>query len=471
MDGLAVVARLTLAAVFAIAGVAKLRDREGTRRAVQAFGLPDPIVGPVASALPIAECATAVALVPGSTARAGAVAAMVLLAAFIIGISVNLARGRRPDCNCFGQLHSAPVGPWTLVRNVVLGAVAAVAGFGAGADAGGSVADAIGDLDATGAVLAALAVAAAGAGLFVLGRKRTDVLTGTQPVTPAPEGPPVGSRAPDFSLMSLAGGEVTLADLLSRGKQVLLVFFSSSCAPCRRIAPDLARWQRELPGRLTVAVLSSGSAETARKSAEEYQIGEILIDEGGAVAKRYGSIGTPGAVLIASSGEVATGYAGGEGPIGDLLIAAFGLTDLVAAVATEKEAVEKDAGKSAHDHDGAESPAPPEDLLDPGDIDQSFVPVGRSDVTIGEHDGETVLIDRSSGGVHLLNPTAAIVWQCLDGTGTIADIVADIADVFGQDSGEVTGSVLEVVRRFGRQGLLVGVGVPVPKSEPPQPGS
>jgi hypothetical protein len=49
-----------------------------------------------------------------------------LLLVFVAGIGINLARGRKPDCRCFGQLHSAPAGWSTLLRN---GALAAVAGF------------------------------------------------------------------------------------------------------------------------------------------------------------------------------------------------------------------------------------------------------------------------------------------------------------------------------------------------------
>ena len=45
---------------------------------------------------------------------------------FVVGISINLARGRTPECHCFGQLHSAPAGWKTLARN---GALAAVAAF------------------------------------------------------------------------------------------------------------------------------------------------------------------------------------------------------------------------------------------------------------------------------------------------------------------------------------------------------
>ncbi len=51
---------------------------------------------------------------------------MALLSVFVVGITYNLARGRNPECHCFGQLHSAPAGWKTLARNGVL---AAVAGF------------------------------------------------------------------------------------------------------------------------------------------------------------------------------------------------------------------------------------------------------------------------------------------------------------------------------------------------------
>src|ERR671933_307156 len=51
---------------------------------------------------------------------------MDLLLVFVAGIGYNLARGRTPDCHCFGQLHSAPAGWSTLARNAVLALIAAV---------------------------------------------------------------------------------------------------------------------------------------------------------------------------------------------------------------------------------------------------------------------------------------------------------------------------------------------------------
>jgi membrane associated rhomboid family serine protease len=119
-------ARLLLALLFATSGVAKLADREGSRRAIAAFGVPSALAAPLRLLLPLGELAVAAFLLPASTAWWGALGALVLFSVFVVDISINLARGRKPDCHCFGQLHSAPAGWKTLVRN---GALAAVAGF------------------------------------------------------------------------------------------------------------------------------------------------------------------------------------------------------------------------------------------------------------------------------------------------------------------------------------------------------
>jgi uncharacterized membrane protein YphA (DoxX/SURF4 family) len=113
-------ARLLLALVFAVAGAAKLADREGSRGAVVDFGVPSALAAPLGLLLPLAELAVAATLLPASTAKWGALGALALLSVFVVGISINLARGRTPECHCFGQLHSAPVGWKTLARNVLL---------------------------------------------------------------------------------------------------------------------------------------------------------------------------------------------------------------------------------------------------------------------------------------------------------------------------------------------------------------
>src|SRR2546430_4485796 len=106
MDGVLLAARLALAVVFVVAGLAKLLDRAGSRQALIGFGVPPGLAQPMAVVLPLAEVAVAIALVPLASAWWSAVAALVLLAAFVAAIGLNLARGRRPDCHCFGQLYS-----------------------------------------------------------------------------------------------------------------------------------------------------------------------------------------------------------------------------------------------------------------------------------------------------------------------------------------------------------------------------
>ncbi len=126
MNTALLMARLLLALVFVVAGLSKLADRKGSRQTIIDFGLPAALAAPLGVLLPLAELAVAAALVPPATAWWGATGALALLLLFVGGISVNLARGRKPDCHCFGQLHSAPAGWKTLSRNGVL---AAVAGF------------------------------------------------------------------------------------------------------------------------------------------------------------------------------------------------------------------------------------------------------------------------------------------------------------------------------------------------------
>jgi uncharacterized membrane protein YphA (DoxX/SURF4 family) len=51
MTAVLCIVRLALAIIFALAGVAKLVNRTGTRRALREFGVPEPLLGAGALAL------------------------------------------------------------------------------------------------------------------------------------------------------------------------------------------------------------------------------------------------------------------------------------------------------------------------------------------------------------------------------------------------------------------------------------
>src|SRR5947209_10119122 len=141
MDIVLLLARLLLAVVFVVAGLAKLADRAGSRKALLDFGVPAMFVAPFAILLPLAELAVAVALLPTASAWGGAIGALALLLLFIAVIGYNLAHGRTPDCHCFGQIHNTPAGWPTLMRNLLLAAFAGfIVGFGY-ANAGASITD------------------------------------------------------------------------------------------------------------------------------------------------------------------------------------------------------------------------------------------------------------------------------------------------------------------------------------------
>src|SRR5262245_30080894 len=116
-------ARLLLAGIFLVAAVAKLADWRGSVRALSDFEIPPPLVPTIAIALPVTELVVAAILIPRPTAWWGALGALLLYAMFIVAIVNQLAHGRRPDCHCFGQLHSAPVGQSTVIRNALLAAI------------------------------------------------------------------------------------------------------------------------------------------------------------------------------------------------------------------------------------------------------------------------------------------------------------------------------------------------------------
>jgi uncharacterized membrane protein YphA (DoxX/SURF4 family) len=126
MDFVEWACRVVLAATFLVAGVAKLADRSGTRRAAAAFGVPTGAVSAVAIVVPVAELAVAVGLLVPVAGWWAALGALALLVVFSVGIDTALRAGRAPDCHCFGRLTAAPVSRWSIARNAALSGLAIV---------------------------------------------------------------------------------------------------------------------------------------------------------------------------------------------------------------------------------------------------------------------------------------------------------------------------------------------------------
>ena len=130
MGSLLLALRLVLAVVLGTAGAAKLARPAALRETAVQFGLPRGLA-PASIVIPVVEIGIAAMLLPARLAWAGALAALTLLVVFSAAVAAQLARGRRPECNCFGAIHTKPIGVATLARNAVfLGCAAAVVSAG-----------------------------------------------------------------------------------------------------------------------------------------------------------------------------------------------------------------------------------------------------------------------------------------------------------------------------------------------------
>ncbi len=119
---MSVAARVAVGIVLLCAGATKLFQPAWPETAA-AFGAPPGIV----RAVPVVELVLGALLVAGVGLPWTAVAALVLLAGFTATVVARLVRGERVPCGCFGETSAAPVGRHTLVRNLVLCWLAAVA--------------------------------------------------------------------------------------------------------------------------------------------------------------------------------------------------------------------------------------------------------------------------------------------------------------------------------------------------------
>ena len=325
--------RVVLAVVFALAGAAKLFDRPGTRRSLSEFGVPGSVVPIAAVLLPLLELATAVALIPPGSARWGGLAALVLLLGFMGGIVNANLRGRAPDCHCFGQLHSAPAGREALVRNGVLAVLAAVViwqGPGPSIPAWVS-ARTPAELVAVGAVAMALVVGGVAVRLWLERRRLREDLAGARAhIAALPPGLPVGATAPAFALPDFHGRIQTLKSLT--GKQPLvLVFVAPGCGPCKKLLPELAQWQATLADRLTVAVISQGTAAENRPFTEDHGISNLLLQENWEVTRAYRIPGTPAALVVTPDRAIGSSVVGSPWAIEPLIRLALRRGSMAAA--------------------------------------------------------------------------------------------------------------------------------------------
>ncbi len=125
---------------------------------------------------------------------------------------------------------------------------------------------------------------------------------GTATITPVGDHPP----APDFTLATLSGTSLSLAEL--RGKVVLLNFWATWCGPCRKEMPAIeALYQRYKDRGLEVLAISLDKLSTTVVETFVQEMGvtyRVALDSTWATARTYGVRGLPATFLIDRAGNV-----------------------------------------------------------------------------------------------------------------------------------------------------------------------
>lgn len=339
MDEFLLLIRLILAAIFAVAGVGKFLDLDGSETAIKNFGVPENLAKPFSVLLPLGEMLIAVLLIPATTAWFGALGAFLLLLTFIGGMLYQMKLGNAPDCHCFGQIHSEPVGKKSLIRNIVFAALALILVL-AGDNQGAGIFDSRDSANENPMtfILSLATVGLLAAAVYFLktiSEQQTKIMRRIEVIellsgeggrevardelTNPTDGLPVGAPAPDFQLKDVNDKTVSFENLLTRAKPILFFFVSPTCAPCAALLPEIEAWQTELKDKVNFVFVSSGDAKVNLEKFAGTNLKQILLQKEREVAAIFGAQWTPTMLLVNADGTIASRLAAGDKAIRELV--------------------------------------------------------------------------------------------------------------------------------------------------------
>ena len=117
--------------------------------------------------------------------------------------------------------------------------------------------------------------------------------------------------APDFTLTSLKGGELSLADY--KGKVVLLNFWATWCGPCRDEVPDFVKLVESYgdQGFVIMGISMDDGPEPVHDFYEEFKMNYPVVMGNAQVAQLYGGVfGIPISFLIGRDGRIYSQHMG-----------------------------------------------------------------------------------------------------------------------------------------------------------------
>ena len=82
------------------------------------------------------------------------------------------------------------------------------------------------------------------------------------------------------------------------------------------------------------------------------------------------------------------------------------------------------------------------------------LPTPSTDVSLQRVGQEAILNDRRNGRAHVINESAAQIWELCDGQHTLDQIVSAFAAVYGLPAADVQADVQYILAKFHELGVL-----------------
>ncbi len=113
-----------------------------------------------------------------------------------------------------------------------------------------------------------------------------------------------GKEAVDFELNDISGKTHKLSDY--RGKNVLLIFWATWCAPCRTEVPHLKELRKRISeDELAMLAISSEYLTTVQRYAEANQLNYTVLTEKGSLPAPFNGVrGIPAGFFIDKQGKI-----------------------------------------------------------------------------------------------------------------------------------------------------------------------
>ena len=123
------------------------------------------------------------------------------------------------------------------------------------------------------------------------------------------EGSNPGDKAPDFTLQTLYGKELSLSNL--QGKKVFLNFWATWCGPCRSEMPDILKLYQNHDNIEVLAVnVKDNKGQILNFIMDNSYNFPVVLDTNGAVSTQYTVRGIPTTYILDENGIIMAKHTG-----------------------------------------------------------------------------------------------------------------------------------------------------------------